>query len=64
MILVFGFRFIVEFFKANQVPFESQLPLNMGQLLSIPFVILGVIMWYLVEKGTFAKKITTKKQTT
>ncbi len=41
LILIFGFRIFVEFFKENQSAFESTLPLNMGQLLSIPFVLLG-----------------------
>jgi prolipoprotein diacylglyceryl transferase len=44
LICVFGFRFFVEFFKEVQVPFENALTLNMGQLLSIPFVLLGVFM--------------------
>lgn len=42
---VFGLRFIVEFFKMDQVPFEASLPLNMGQVLSIPLVLTGLIMW-------------------
>jgi phosphatidylglycerol---prolipoprotein diacylglyceryl transferase len=39
-------RFMIEFVKENQVPFESQLPLNMGQLLSIPFILAGVYLIY------------------
>jgi phosphatidylglycerol:prolipoprotein diacylglycerol transferase len=39
-----GWRFLVEFSKENQVDFESQLPLNMGQLLSIPFMVTGIIL--------------------
>ena len=39
---IFTFRFFVEFFKKEQVDFETGMPLDMGQLLSIPFVILGV----------------------
>ncbi len=39
---IFTFRFFVEFLKKNQVDFEEGLPLDMGQLLSIPFVIIGV----------------------
>lgn len=37
-------RFVDEFFKENQAAFEGDLPLNMGQLLSIPFIIIGIIM--------------------
>lgn len=42
LILLFGFRFVVEFIKADQVDFEYGLPLNMGQILSIPLVLIGV----------------------
>ncbi|GIV39260.1 MAG: prolipoprotein diacylglyceryl transferase [Thermonema sp.] len=42
LVMVFGFRFLVEFVKDNQVPFEDQLPLNMGQILSIPAVLGGL----------------------
>lgn len=44
LIICFGMRFILEFLKENQVDFENQLPLNMGQLLSIPLVIVGIII--------------------
>jgi phosphatidylglycerol---prolipoprotein diacylglyceryl transferase len=37
-------RFLVEFAKQPQVEFESSMFLNMGQLLSIPFIAGGVIM--------------------
>ena len=39
---IFTFRFFVEFFKEVQSDFEVGMPLDMGQLLSIPFVVLGV----------------------
>ena len=39
---IFAARILIEFIKENQVPFESSMPLNMGQLLSIPFVIFGL----------------------
>ena len=44
LVLVFGVRFFVEFLKENQVPFEAGLPLNMGQILSIPLVLLGIYL--------------------
>ena len=37
----FGMRFLIEFIKEPQVGFEEQMTLNMGQWLSIPFVLLG-----------------------
>lgn len=43
-IILFTLRFVDEFFKINQVEFEDDMFLNMGQLLSIPFVIVGIIM--------------------
>lgn len=35
-------RFLIEFIKNDQVGFEADMLLNMGQLLSIPFILLGV----------------------
>jgi prolipoprotein diacylglyceryltransferase len=43
-ILVFGSRFGWEFFKEVQVDFEQSMQLNMGQLLSIPLISIGLIM--------------------
>jgi prolipoprotein diacylglyceryl transferase len=39
--LIFLFRFFVEFLKERQVDFEDTMPLDMGQLLSIPFILIG-----------------------
>ncbi len=50
LILIFSFRFFVEFFKENQSPFEAGMFLNMGQLLSIPLVILGIYLLFRKEK--------------
>jgi len=41
--LIFTFRFFIEYTKDIQEPFEANMPLDMGQLLSIPFIILGVV---------------------
>lgn len=40
---IFLSRFLLEFIKNDQVAFEANMALNMGQLLSIPFVIVGII---------------------
>lgn len=40
----FGMRFLIEFIKEPQVGFEENMALNMGQLLSIPFIIAGVAL--------------------
>jgi prolipoprotein diacylglyceryl transferase len=44
MIILFTLRFFYEFLKENQSAFEDQLSLNMGQILSIPAVIFGIIV--------------------
>ncbi len=41
-IVCFGMRFLIEFIKNPQVEFEQTMTLNMGQLLSIPFILLGI----------------------
>lgn len=41
-IVCFGMRFIIEFIKEPQVEFEETMLLDMGQILSIPFIILGI----------------------
>ena len=38
----FGGRFLIEFIKEPQVEFEQTMLLDMGQLLSIPFIIAGI----------------------
>lgn len=43
-IILFGTRFLIEFVKNDQVAFEANMVLNMGQLLSIPFIIAGVAL--------------------
>ena len=40
---IFTFRFLIEYTKEIQENFEASLPLDMGQILSIPFIIIGVI---------------------
>lgn len=47
LIGLFSARFIIEFFKAIQVDFEQSMSLNMGQILSIPFILFG---FYLLIK--------------
>lgn len=41
---VFAARFFLEFFKERQADYESNLPISVGQWLSIPFVILGLLL--------------------
>ncbi|MFY0651297.1 MAG: prolipoprotein diacylglyceryl transferase [Cyclobacteriaceae bacterium] len=44
MITLWSARFVDEMFKENQEAFEEGMALNMGQLLSIPMVTIGIIM--------------------
>ncbi len=42
LITLFTWRFLVEFVKEVQSPFEESLTINMGQILSIPMVLMGI----------------------
>ncbi len=44
LVTVFASRFFIEFIKEPQVNFENSMALNMGQLLSIPLVIAGIVL--------------------
>jgi phosphatidylglycerol---prolipoprotein diacylglyceryl transferase len=44
LVLVFSARFMIEFIKQNQESFEDALTLNMGQILSIPLVVGGLVL--------------------
>ncbi|MGL5681762.1 MAG: prolipoprotein diacylglyceryl transferase [Marinifilaceae bacterium] len=46
LILIFASRFLIEFVKENQEAFEDGMMLNMGQILSIPFVLAGIFFIY------------------
>lgn len=52
LVVLFSFRLFIEFIKEPQVSFENSMPLNMGQLLSIPFIIAGIIILARREKIT------------
>ena len=46
LLYIFTARIFIELTKENQEAFEEGMILNMGQLLSLPFVILGALaMW-------------------
>jgi prolipoprotein diacylglyceryl transferase len=44
LVLIFSQRFLMEFIKENQVAFEEGLIFNMGQILSLPLIVLGIFM--------------------
>jgi len=47
---VFGARFLLEFFKENQIDREAEMTLNMGHWLSIPLILLGI--WMIFRSST------------
>lgn len=47
---IFVFRFFIEFLKENQVNFEDGMTLNMGQWLSVPFIVIGVYFMFFYGK--------------
>ena len=48
---IFTFRFFIEYTKEIQEAFEASLPLDMGQILSIPFIILGLVCMFRKQKA-------------
>ena len=60
----FGMRFIIEFIKEPQVMFEQNMALNMGQLLSIPFILMGIgllVYSYTKKQPVFAQHPVKQK---
>lgn len=55
---VFIFRFFIEFIKEVQSDFENSMTLDMGQWLSIPFIILGIAC---MIGGKWIKRFSEKK---
>ena len=54
---IFAFRFFIEFLKENQVNFEDGMALNMGQWLSVPFVLIGLyFMFFYGRTRTVSKR--------
>lgn len=52
IILSFTFRFFIEFFKDNQSTISENFPINMGQILSLVFVMFGIILLKRFNKKT------------
>jgi len=64
LIMVFLSRFFIELIKENQSDFEAGMLLNMGQLLSIPFIIAGVIFLTKSFQASNKKELNNKKKVT
>ncbi|WP_247236872.1 prolipoprotein diacylglyceryl transferase [Telluribacter sp. SYSU D00476] len=58
LIWIFTLRFFYEFLKENQVAFEDNLALNMGQVLSIPAVLLGIYFLWRSKQNAEGKNLT------
>ena len=52
-------RLLIEFVKEEQVSFEQGMLLNLGQLLSIPFILTGLVLLYGAQKKASAAKVKT-----
>ena len=58
--LIFCFRLAIEFIKEDQSAFEAGLLLNMGQILSIPFILTGLIIMYMKKEPSTKMEIFTQ----
>lgn len=54
LIILWSLRFAYEYLKENQVDFENNLPFNMGQILSVPLIVvgIGVLIWSYRKKNS------------
>ncbi|SNC67930.1 prolipoprotein diacylglyceryl transferase [Hymenobacter gelipurpurascens] len=51
VVLLFSFRFLIEFLKEDQVAFEKGMALNMGQWLSVPLIFIGLYFFLRAGKN-------------
>jgi prolipoprotein diacylglyceryltransferase len=56
LVWLWTMRFLSEFLKENQEDFEATLPINMGQILSIPLIIAGIIILVMVSRKKTSEK--------
>lgn len=55
-VLLFSVRFLIEFVKDDQVEFEADMILNMGQILSLPFIFVGLYLMFRKVKAPVSGK--------
>lgn len=58
LVLVMTVRFLLEFIKVHQADYSTDMVINTGQLLSIPFILVGI---YLVIKGQRERRLQHAK---
>ena len=58
LVIIFGSRILIEFLKNVQVDFERNMTFDMGQWLSVPFVLIGIgmIVWSFVHRKKVEEK--------
>ncbi len=58
LVIIFGSRICIEFLKNVQVDFERNMVFDMGQWLSVPFVVIGIVMivWSFVKRKKLEKQ--------
>jgi prolipoprotein diacylglyceryl transferase len=63
LLMIFSFRFLIEFLKEPQTPFEARLWLDLGQLLSIPAIVAGAfLLWRaLRSKDVVERQLPVKR---
>ncbi|MFA6817597.1 MAG: prolipoprotein diacylglyceryl transferase [Bacteroidales bacterium] len=63
LLVLFASRFFIEYIKEPQVAFEETMALNMGQILSIPFIFAGaILLLYSIMKGKPAMREVPKEK--
>ncbi len=53
--LLFGARFFIEYFKTEQADYSLSLPITVGQMLSLPLIVIG-IGWVIWAFATYPKE--------
>lgn len=61
LIVLFVARFLIEFLKNSQESWEDAMTFNMGQWLSVPFIITGIVMLILSLKYQLGRKLDLSK---
>lgn len=61
LVVLFSSRFLIEFLKNSQKDFENTLFLNMGQLLSLPAIVVGILILVVANRSN-GKKASAQLQ--
>jgi phosphatidylglycerol---prolipoprotein diacylglyceryl transferase len=62
MAAVFACRLVIEFFKENQSAFENEMTFNMGQLLSVPFIIVGLFFFFRSKNAEVSAEMSRQRK--